>query len=54
MDEMEMMIDMFTDQAKTEDALFIKEGVENDDIEHAIMHFLEKKDPEVMKAMMAY
>jgi len=49
--EMEMMIDMFTDQAKVEDALFIREGVASDELEEAIMHFIGMEDPEVKKAM---
>ena len=39
-DEMEMMIDMFVDQAKVEDALFIETGVVNDELEEAIMYFI--------------
>ena len=54
MDEMEMMIDMFVDQAKIEDALFIKCGVQNEELEEAIMYFIGKDDPDVKKAMGAY
>ena len=50
-DEMEMMIDMFVDQAKVEDELFIKEGVNNEELEEAMMYFMGKNDPEVQKAM---
>ena len=53
-DEMEMMVDMFVDQAKVEDALFIKTGVVNDELEEAIMYFMGKDDPEVKKAMGIY
>lgn len=53
-DEMEMMIDMFVDQAKVEDALFIKEGIHNDDLEEAIMYYIGQEDPEVKKAMTGY
>jgi len=49
MDEMEMMIDMFVDQAKIEDALFIKCGVQNEELEEAIMYFIGKDDPDVIK-----
>jgi len=45
------MIDMFVDQAKVEDALFIQAGVGNEDLEEAIMYFIGKEDPEVKKAM---
>lgn len=51
---MEMMLDMFVDQAKIEDALFIEEGVHNDELEESIMYFMGKDDPEVKKAMTAY
>ena len=44
---MEMMIDMFVDQAKVEDALFIKEGIANEDLEEAIMYFIGQNDPQV-------
>jgi hypothetical protein len=40
MDEMEMMIDMFVDQAKIEDALHDAEGVTNEDLEESIMYFM--------------
>ena len=53
-DEMEMMIDMFVDQAKVEDELFIKEGVHNEELEEAIMYFIGQDDPDVKKAMGAY
>ena len=53
-DEMEMMIDMFVDQAKVEDALFINQGVSSDELEESIMYWMQKEDPEVKKAMMAY
>jgi len=48
------MIDMFVDQAKVEDALFIKEGVHNDELEESIMYFMHMDDPEVKKAMGSY
>lgn len=53
-DEMEMMIDMFVDQSKVEDALFIKEGIANDDLEESIMYFIKSEDADVKKAMTAY
>lgn len=53
-DEMTMMIDMFVDQAKVEDALFIKEGVTSEEVEESIMYFMGTEDADVKKAMMAY
>lgn len=49
-----MMIDMFVDQAKVEDALFAKEGVTSEDVEESIMYFMGTDDPDVKKAMMSY
>ena len=43
-DEMSMMIDMFVDQAKVEDALFIEQGVNNDELEEAIMYYIGSDD----------
>lgn len=54
MDEMEMMIDMFVETAKLDDTLFVKEGVTNDDLEDAIMGFMQSGDAEVQKAMMKF
>lgn len=48
---MEMMIDMFVEQAKVDDALFIKEGVTNDELEESIMGFMQTGDKEVSEAM---
>lgn len=53
-DEMEMMIDMFADQAKIEDALFIKEQVSNEDLEDSLMYYMNKQDPDITKVMTAY
>ena len=53
-DEMEMMVDVFVEQAKIEDALFIKEGITSDELEASIMHYMSIKDPEVTKAMQDY
>lgn len=53
-DEMEMMVDMFVDQAKVEDGLFINQGVTSEELEEAIMYFMQKDDPEVKKVMMSY
>ena len=44
MDEMEMMIDMFVETAKLDDTLFVKEGVTNDDLEDAIMGYMQSGD----------
>lgn len=53
-DEMTMMIDMFVDQAKVEDALFISEGIQNEELEESIMYFIGADDPEMKKAMGEY
>ena len=53
-DEMEMMIDMFADQAKIKDALFIKEQVSNEDLEDSLMYYMNKQDPDVTKVMTGY
>lgn len=52
--EMEMMIDMFVDQAKVEDALFLTTGVTNDELEDSIMYLMGIDDPEMKKEMTAY
>ena len=52
--EMELMIDMFVEQAKIDDELFDKEGVRNDELEMAMMYYISKDDPEVKKAMTQY
>lgn len=52
--EMEMMIDMFVDQAKVEDELFIKEGVTNEELEDSIMYLMGTDDPDMKKEMTAY
>ena len=49
-----MMVDMFTDQAKIEDALYIKEQVSNEDLEESLMYYMSQQDPEVTKMMTAY
>ena len=48
------MVDMFTDQAKIEDALYIKEQVSNEDLEESLMYYMSQQDPEVTKMMTAY
>ena len=53
-DEMEMVITMMADQAKIEDDLYIREGVNNDELEESIMHFMHTDDPDVKKAMTDY
>ena len=52
--EMELMIDMFVEQARIDDELFLKEGVRNDELEAAMMYYIGKDDPEVKKAMTQY
>lgn len=49
-----MMFDIFVDQAKIEDALFIKEGITNEELEEAIIYYIGSNDPEVNKAMDNY
>ena len=39
-DDEDAMIDMFMDQAKIEDALFISEEVHNDEVEASTMYFI--------------
>ena len=39
--EMDLMIDMFVDQAKIDDELFIKTGVRSDQLEASMMHFIQ-------------
>ncbi len=51
---MEMMISIFTDQAKIEGALFIKEQVSNEELEDSLMFYMNKQDPDVTKVMTAY
>lgn len=53
-DEMEAMIDIFVEQAKVDDALFIKEGVTNDELEESIMGFMQGGDQEVSRAMQQF
>ena len=48
-DEMEMMNDIFVEQAKIYDELLFKKGERDNDIEQSLMHFITKDDLEVMK-----
>jgi len=50
---MQMMMTMMVDQAKMQDEMFFKTGVENEEFEEALMFYM-NKDPEVQKAMQAY
>ena len=52
-DQMQMMMTMMVDQAKMQDEMFFKTGVENEEFEEALMFYM-NKDPEVQKAMQAY
>ena len=52
--EMELMIDMFVEQARIDDELFIKEGVRNDELEAAMMFYIGQDDSDVKKAMTQY
>jgi len=49
MEEQKMMVTVQIDAAKASDALFIAEGVTNDDIEMTMLYYVNKKDPEVMQ-----
>jgi len=51
---MDMMIDMFVEQAKLDDELFIKCGVRNDELEKSMMWYIGAEDPDVKKAMTQY
>ena len=48
------MIDMFVEQARIDDELFIKEGVRNDELEAAMMFYIGQDDSDVKKAMTQY
>lgn len=52
-DQMEMMMSMMVDQAKMQDEMFFKTGVENEEFEEALMFFM-NKDQEVQRAMQVY
>ena len=52
--EMELMIDMFVEQARIDDELFLKEGVRNDELEAAMMFYIGQDDSDVKKAMTQY
>ena len=49
-DQMEMMMNMMVDQAKMQDEMFFKTGVENEEFEEALMFYM-NKDPDVQRAM---
>lgn len=50
---MEMMINALVEQAKMSDALFISQGVENEDLEVSLMHYVQS-DKDVQAVMRAY
>lgn len=52
--EMDLMIDMFVEQAKLDDELYMKKGIRNDDLERAIMYYIGNGDNDVKKAMTQY
>ena len=54
MNDMEMMINMIVNQAKVEDALWIKEGVTNEELEDSIMYLMRVEDADMKKEMAAY
>ena len=45
---------MYLEQAKVEDAFFLKEGCENEDLEESLMAYMGKKDAEIMAAFNQY
>jgi len=47
-DQVEMMANMMVEQAKMQDEMFFKSGVENDDFEESLIHWV-SKDPEMQK-----
>ena len=49
-DQMEMMMSMMVDQAKMQDEMYFKTGVENEEFEEALMFYM-NKDPDVQKEM---
>ena len=50
---MAMMVTVMVDQAKMQDEMFFKTGVENEEFEEALIYFVQK-DPEVQVAMQKY
>ena len=50
---MELMMAMMVDQAKLQDEMFIKTGVENEIFEESLMHYVET-DPDMRSEMNAY
>ena len=49
--EYEMKIDALVEQTKIEDELFINQGVNNDELQDALMYYKRHKDPEIEEAM---
>lgn len=49
--QMELMIDMSVQQARTDDALFLEEGVRSDELEAGMTFYIAQDDPEIKKAM---
>ena len=47
---MQMMVTVMVDQAKMQDEMFFKTGVENDEFEEALVYFVQS-DQEVARAM---
>lgn len=52
-DQMAMMVTMMSEQAKMQDEMFFKTGLENEEFEEALMYYVQK-DPEVQKKMQDY
>ena len=52
-DQMQMMVTVMVDQAKMQDKMFFKTGIENEEFEEALVYFVQN-DPEVAKAMEKY
>lgn len=49
--QMELMIDMSVQQARTDDALFLETGVRSDELEAGMTFYIAQDDPEIKKAM---
>ena len=52
-DQMAMMVQMMSEQAKMQDEMYFKTNLENEEFEEALMYYVQK-DPEVQKKMQDY
>ena len=53
LEETRLIAKMMIESAKIEDALYAAVGVSAEEIELTLIHYLNKKDPEVMQAVIA-